>query len=110
MTEPLDPGLLRHRVGLERPQGTSDGSGGETIAWTPVATLWARIDPIGATESAIAGHLTTMATHKITIRWRDDVVGGMRIVFRGRHFRVRAVFDPDERQRYLVLATEEERR
>jgi SPP1 family predicted phage head-tail adaptor len=105
----FDPGLLRHRVELQQPAGTSDGSGGETIDWATVATIWARIDPVGASEQTIAGHLATVATHKITIRWRDDVTGGMQIVFRGRHFRVLALFDPDERQRYLNLLTEEKK-
>jgi len=105
----LDPGLLRHRVAVERPVETPDGAGGTTIAWEPVATLWARLDPIGASERTVAAHLSAVATHKVTFRRRDDVTGGMRILYRDRRFRVLAVFDPDERGRYAIALTEEEK-
>ena len=104
----FDPGLLRHRVAVERPVETPDGAGGATIAWEPVATIWARLDPVRASEKTIAAHLAAVATHKVTIRRREDVTGGMRILFRGRRFRILAVFDPDERGRYAVALTEEE--
>ena len=34
--------------------------------------------------------------------------GGMRVSYRGRTFRVLAVYDPDETRRYLVAKTTEE--
>jgi len=38
-----------------------------------------------------------------------NVTGGMRLLYRGRRFRVLAVFDPDERGRYAIAFTEEEK-
>jgi SPP1 family predicted phage head-tail adaptor len=105
----FDPGLLRHRVQVERPVGTPDEAGGETIAWELVATLWARVDPAKAGEQTIAGHLAAVVSHKLTFRFREDLCGGMRALFRGRRFRIRAVFDPDERGRYIVVLAEEEK-
>lgn len=109
MTAGFDPGRLRCRMTLSTPVETPDGAGGATVVWTDVATLWARLDPVGANERRIADHLATVATHRITIRWRDDIAGGMRFTWRGRSFRVTAVHDPDETRRYLVAATVEER-
>ena len=105
----FDPGLLRQRVQVERPIGTPDEAGGETIAWEAVATLWARIDQAKASEQAVAGHLAAVVSHKVTLRWRDDLAGGMRITFQDRRFRILATFDPDERRRYVVALAEEEK-
>lgn len=104
----FDPGWLRHRVTLESAAGTPDGAGGETLAWDTVATLWAHIEPAGAREEIVGGHLAGVVTHDITFRWRDDIAGGMRVTYRDRVFRLLAVHDPDERRRYLVARAREE--
>jgi SPP1 family predicted phage head-tail adaptor len=104
-----DPGWLRHRVTVEVADATPDEAGGESIVWSELATLWARIEPTNATERGVADHLAGVVSHKITFRWRADIEGGMRVAYRGRHFLVRAVHDPDETRRYLVASAEEER-
>jgi SPP1 family predicted phage head-tail adaptor len=103
-----DPGWLRQRVTVESGAGAPDGAGGETVLWDTLATLWARIDPVAAGEEVVAGHLSGVVTHEVTFRWRGDLAGGMRVAFRGRHFRILAVHDPDETRRYLVAKCREE--
>ncbi len=102
------PGWLRHRVTLEAAAGTPDGAGGEAVVWDSIASLWARIAPASARERIVAGHLTGVVTHDITFRWRGDIAGGMRVTFRGRRFRLLAVYDPDETRRYVVARAMEE--
>jgi SPP1 family predicted phage head-tail adaptor len=103
-----DPGWLRHRVSIEAAAATPDTAGGATVAWSELMTLWARVDPAGGEERVVADHLSGIVTHLVTIRWRDDVTGGLRIAYRGRRFRILAVHDPDETRRYLVAKVEEE--
>jgi SPP1 family predicted phage head-tail adaptor len=105
---PYDPGWLRHRVTFETATGTPDDAGGASLTWSAVATLWAAIEPVGASEAAVAGHRTGVVTHRIVIRWRTGIEGGMRGVYRGRHFRLLEIHDPDETRRYLVAAAVEE--
>lgn len=105
----LDPGKLSCRVTLERPIRSADGAGGATVAWEEIATLWAAIEPVAAGEIFGADRLSTRITHRITIRFREDVEGGMRIVHRGRLLRIAAWRDPDETRRFLVLEAVEER-
>ncbi len=107
-TVSFDPGWLRHRVVIEAAEATPDGAGGETLAWETLATVWALIEPVSAAERVVAGRLTGVVTHRITLRFRDDVTGGMRVLFRGKRYRVLTAGDPDERRRYLVLKTEME--
>lgn len=104
----FDPGWLRHRVTVQSAAGVADDAGGETVTWDTVATLWARLEPAGARETIVAGHLTGTVTHDVTFRWRADIAGGMRLLYRGRVFRVLAAHDPDETRRYVVARTMEE--
>ena len=103
-----DPGWLRQRVTVESAAGAPDEAGGETVTWDTLATLWARIEPAQAREAIVAGHVSGVVTHDVTFRWRGDIAGGMRIAYRGRTFRILAVYDPDETRRYLVARTMEE--
>lgn len=109
MTAHYDPGWLRHRVAIESAAGSPDGAGGETVVWDTVATVWARIAPATARETITAGHLTGEVSHTVTLRFREDVAGGMRIAYRGRILRILAVHDPDETRRYLVAKAQERR-
>jgi len=100
-------GDLRRRVTLEAPADVVDEIGGVTRSWVVVATLWARIEtPRGATRLA-AERLEQALGHRVTLRWRDDVTGGMRLRYGARVFAIRAVRDPDESRRSLVLDCEE---
>ncbi len=105
----FDPGRLRHRVTIEQPVGTPDDGGGETLAWETLAAVWAEVMPVKAAESAAGDHEVTRATHRVTLRWRGDVTGGMRVLHRGRVLRIATASDPDETRRLLVAMATEER-
>ncbi|MCB1497955.1 MAG: phage head closure protein [Bauldia sp.] len=104
----FDPGLLRHRLVIESAAGAPDGAGGEAVTWDTFATVWARIAPTASGEEIVAGHLSGIVSHTITMRYRADIAGGMRALHRGRIFRILVVTDPDERRRYIVAKAEEE--
>ena len=105
----VDPGRLNARLTLETPTETSDGQGGIAGGWTFVAALWARIEPLRGVSVEVAGADLAPVTHRITIRYRDDVRHAMRFVYRRRALLIRAVRDPDESRRYLVCDCEENR-
>ena len=105
----VDPGRLSARLDLETPLQTDDGQGGLSSGWELAASLWARIEPLRAVHREEASAGTAPITHRITIRYRDDVRHGMRFVHRGRKFLIRAVRDPAESRRYLVCDCEENR-
>jgi len=104
-----DPGRLSSRVSLERQVRTPDASGGATTEWEEVAMLWAAIEPVAAQEGISADRLSTRVTHRITIRFRTDLEGGMRMVHRTRRLRIAHWRDMDETRRFLVLEAVEER-
>ncbi len=102
----FDPGWLRHRVVIEAAATAADGAGGGSATWEVLAAVWALVEPVAGTERIVAGRLTGVVTHVVTMRHRADVTGGMRILYRGRTYRVLVVYDPDERRRYLTVKTE----
>lgn len=94
-------GDLRHRMTLEAVARTSDGGGGATEAWDPVATLWASLEPLAGNETFTAERLAGHITHAIQIRYRSGVTPAMRFRLGTRIFEITAVIDPDERRRLL---------
>ncbi len=100
-------GRLRHRVRLERPVASDDGAGGESVAWSAVANLWARIEPLSAEERLTAERLEAAVTHRITIRHRADLTHTMRFVIGTRVFGIRGLRDLRERHRYVEATCEE---
>lgn len=103
----LDPGRLNARLALEAPADLADGQGGVTSGWTPVASLWGLVEPLGASPGEIAAASIAPVRFRVTIRYRSDVSHEMRFVFRGRSLIIRGVHDPDEGRRYLVCQCEE---
>jgi len=102
----FDPGWLRHRVVIEAAATAPDGAGGGTATFAALASAWALVEPVAGTERVAAGHLSGVVTHVVTLRYRADVTGGMRVLYRGRAYRILVAYDPDERRRYLALKTE----
>ncbi|MBL8584237.1 MAG: phage head closure protein [Rhizobiaceae bacterium] len=94
-------------LALEACTPMPDGIGGHTEAWTLVATLFARVEPISATGQPGADQTIETLTHRITIRHRAGVVAGMRFRREARVFAIVSVHDPDEGGRYLVCRTRE---
>lgn len=102
-----DPGMLSARLQLEAPANVPDGQGGVTEGWNPVTQLWGQIEPLRAVPEDLAGAAIAPVSHRVTIRYRDDVRHAMRFVYRQRSLLVRATRDPDETRRYLLCDCEE---
>jgi len=103
-----DPGRMTARLTLEQPQDISDGQGGTVRSWQAVASLWALIEPQSVTRDERGGAEVATVNHSVTIRFRSDIRRGDRLVKGGRTLFVRALRDPDESRRFLLLDCEEE--
>jgi SPP1 family predicted phage head-tail adaptor len=102
------PGRLGLRLDLEKATPMPDGAGGNTLAWSAVATLAADVAPQRTEERRVGEGLADVVTHRIVIRHRDDVTAGDRFTLGSRVFAIRGVRDPEEDGRYLVCLCEEE--
>lgn len=103
----IDPGRFRHALSLQRVEPISDGAGGHDEAWSEEALVWAHVEPISARQIVGADQRIEETTHRVTFRFREGVVAGMRFVRNGRTLHIVTVQDPDETGRYLLCRTRE---
>jgi SPP1 family predicted phage head-tail adaptor len=81
----------------------SDGQGGFTDTWNDVATVFASIEPVKGYERFQAMQMQTPITHKIVMRYRDDVTTASRFTLGARIFAAQEVINQDERSRFLLI-------
>ena len=72
----------------------SDGQGGAVTGFAVVTSLWARIVPVSARDEERADEEVFTVTHRIWIRFREDLVAGMRFRKGGRLFRSAGLVRP----------------
>lgn len=101
-------GLLRRRLRLLEPVDVPDGVGGATRTFVERATVWGRVRPARRRETVETGRAVGLLTHRIELRWRDDVASGLVIADGDRRYRILTVEPEDERRRALECLVEEE--
>ena len=98
---------LRYRLTLQQQVKTPDGMGGFAKSWADIADVWAEIKPAGGTEKFFGAQLQSSVTHRITIRYRDDVSPGQRLLFDKRIFNIRYVHADNDNRQTLEIWGEE---
>lgn len=95
------------RFTLEMPLESPDGFGGAVRSWQPGPQLWGSIRMLAASERVRAAAAEDLATHRVTLAFRDGVTSAMRLTLGPRRFRIRHAADPDGRRRVLECLVEE---
>jgi SPP1 family predicted phage head-tail adaptor len=86
-------GQLNRRLTLEAPFVVSDGVGGTTVTWQPVAKLWAEVRSRLGDKRQWAEAITSEATHLIRIRRTKQLASNMRFTEGTRVFEIRSVIE-----------------
>jgi SPP1 family predicted phage head-tail adaptor len=94
---------MRHRVTIQSKSSVSDGQGGATETWVNGATVWASITDLSGFEKFQAMQMQSPNTHKLVMRYRDDVTTASRIVFQTRVFWVKEILNPEQRSRFMII-------
>lgn len=112
----LAAGELRHRVRIERfgptldsfGDATQDESGEVLSSWQLVATVWAKIAPLGAMKMVAAQQIQSKISVLITIRYRTGIDQTMRINHNGTLFDVLGLpVDPDSGREWIEIPCSE---
>jgi SPP1 family predicted phage head-tail adaptor len=74
-------GRLDERVVLSTPTPVDDNEGGKTTTWVTFATVPASIDSLRGEERFAAAASETTVTHKVLIRWHQDVTEKTRMTW-----------------------------
>ena len=80
----VDPGELTDRVTLQSRSVVKDAYGQDTITWTTVATVWARVRAVSGREFFAAAQVQQEQSVKVVIRRRTDVAQTWRLVWQGK--------------------------
>lgn len=103
----ITPGALRNRITIQREQFVADGMGGGAHTWSNYATIRAFIKPMSGNERLYSQRLEAEVTHRIFIRYRDDLRTSDRILFRGRTMQIRALINLEEANRFIEIYADE---
>ena len=99
----ITSGQMRHRVTIESLAKTPDGAGGSTLAWSTVATVWAKVTPVSGGERYQSMRVEADVSHTIITRYRSDIAPDDRVSFDGRTMQIKSVINIEERGRYLEI-------
>ena len=102
-------GDLRHRIKFQKEKKTPDDYHGHTSTWDDVATVWAKVEPISGREYFYSHQLKNVISHRITVRYRDDITVEMRIVFEERIMKIESLVNLQEQERLIELRCIEEK-
>ena len=95
-------GPLRHHCTLMQSQQIKRPGGGFTESWVELRKLWAEIAIPTGRIAVVADQLQAVVSAEIRVRYRSDVVAGMRIVSKTQTYLIAAPL-PDNDQTMLRL-------
>jgi SPP1 family predicted phage head-tail adaptor len=100
-------GAMRARITVQRENPQAAGGGAYAVGWTNVATLWAQIEPINGREALQGARLESRVAYRLVLRYRPDIVAGMRVVWQGKNFAIQTVLDQGVTHRFTQLLVSE---
>ncbi|MES2959799.1 MAG: phage head closure protein [Pseudomonadota bacterium] len=76
-------GQLDQRITIQQSTPTKNDRGEAIPAWSTLATVWAKAEPLRGREFFAAAQMQESVDVKFTIRYRDDITAQMRVLWRG---------------------------
>jgi SPP1 family predicted phage head-tail adaptor len=99
-------GQYRKLFTVQAPVTTDDGSGGQSVTWSAVRTVWANVEALSMREQAQAGALQVLASRRVITHYSGAIQTTHRLVpkgWTGTTLEVLGVSDPDGQSRELWL-------
>jgi SPP1 family predicted phage head-tail adaptor len=101
-------GRLRHRITIQQPVITRDGTGESLETWGAFAVVWAAVEPLRGREMFAAQEMHSEITTRIRLRYLAGIDTTMRVLFEGRTFLiVHPPIDPEMRHVEMQLMCKE---
>ncbi|GGB50979.1 hypothetical protein GCM10011316_23800 [Roseibium aquae] len=100
-------GAFNVAVELRQPVRTDSPDGSVAVVFLDAGRDFAKLELVGQREQEVLDRLESLATHRITLRYREDVAGGWQVVVGNRTYRILAAHDPDGLRRILKCLAEE---
>jgi len=99
---------FRHRLTFQTSAEVGDGAGGEVSHWQDAFTVWGLVEPLSGREFFASQQIKKEVSHKVTVRYRPDIVTTMRIkTWDNRILDIEAVLDLGGQRRLLEIPCNE---
>ena len=102
-------GDLRHKITFQTYLKADDGYKGGPKSWTNFVTVWASVETPSGREYFFSQQIKVEITHKVKIRYRDDLTEKMRILFGTRVLAIESILDIKERHEVFEILCREEK-
>jgi SPP1 family predicted phage head-tail adaptor len=99
----LSAGALREPLTFQRRQTQSDGIGGTSLEWNDLFHTKADVRPLSGREALMGMQREASVTHRIFIRYREDLLPSDRIIMRTKPMQIIAIINVEMRNRWLEL-------
>jgi SPP1 family predicted phage head-tail adaptor len=106
----LSAGKLNKRVRIDRSVAGSppvNEFGEPVVSWEEVDTIWSSIEPLSGREFWAQQQVQSEVTTRFRIRYRADILTGMRVVYNTAIYMIKSVIDPLEKHEELQLMCSE---
>ena len=102
-------GKMRHSLTIQAQSRSNDSAGGARRTYSTLATVMGSIEPVGGNLRLYGNQKEGVSTHKITIRYRNDVTTKHRINYSAdsKIFKINRILNLGTRDRYLEMLCEE---
>jgi len=100
-------GDLNKRIQIQAATRVSDEMGSFTETWGTIATVWAAMWPLSATETVQSMQIDMVVSHRVRIRYRSTFRPSWRLKFGNRYFNIVGILNPNERNEYLDILAKE---
>lgn len=85
----------------------TDDLGTPNTTWEELDTVWAAIEPLAGREFWAQQQVQSEITVRIRIRYRDDIIPGMKAEYGSKTYMIQNVIDKEEQHRELQLMCSE---
>lgn len=99
----MNPGKLNRKVEIMELDKVSDGAGGYEDTFVPIKKVWANIRPIYGKEYYEAQQAQVQVSHKVTIRYTEDINRSHILSFNGKVYDIQYLLNIEEENRYLEI-------
>lgn len=98
---------LKHKITFQEQTDTLNEYGEAENTWNDIVTVWASIKTINGNEKFLSSQDFQTLTHKIRVRYSDQINSKQRIMFGTREFNILAVLNIFEANKELEILVEE---
>lgn len=103
--KPVPIGQLDQRITLQSRSLAKSGTGQDTVTWSALATVWARVEHIGGKELLARYGIDAEQSVRFTIRRRNDLSAVNRISYQGQVYDIKALPPFQNRDDYIQIIT-----